>query len=103
MSWFRLRDSSVRIAAMQLFLCAVRTAASLTSTLIPFVGIAFDLLLLAFWTIALRAHLSSDLSDPNHLSEQPWYTLRSCSVVDGEARDACKEAKITLTLLYFIV
>ena len=53
----------------------------------------YDVLLSGFWTYGVAAQSSSDLTDPDHLSPQPWYLEMNCKQIDQRDRGSCMFAK----------
>lgn len=69
------------------------------------VNAVYDLLLAFLWFSSVTSQTSSDLTDPAHLSEAPWYLTRSCKVADSEIYRYCclEKAAFNLSVLLLYV
>ncbi|KXH65646.1 hypothetical protein CSAL01_09464 [Colletotrichum salicis] len=56
-------------------------------------NLAYDAFLAVFWACSAAAQNGLDLTDPQHLSERPWYLTRSCDEAWPQNRGWCRIAK----------
>lgn len=65
----------------------------------------YAVMLTTLCTYAVAGQSSGDLTDPNHLSERPWFISKGCSAVDGKSFDACVNVTATFvcTVLLMLV
>ncbi|GKT40316.1 uncharacterized protein ColSpa_00497 [Colletotrichum spaethianum] len=56
-------------------------------------NLAYDVFLAVLWACSAAAQDGSDFSDPQHLSERPWYLVRSCDEAWVQNRGWCRVAK----------
>ncbi|KAK1689317.1 hypothetical protein BDP55DRAFT_691495 [Colletotrichum godetiae] len=56
-------------------------------------NLTYDASLAVLWACSAAAQNGSDLTDPQHLSERPWYLMRSCDEAWSQNRGWCRIAK----------
>ncbi|KAI5917484.1 hypothetical protein F4810DRAFT_43243 [Camillea tinctor] len=95
-----LTESNLAISSLAVLVCLARGILLYRISLRKFINPIYDLLLCGFWTYSVRAQSSSDLSEKDHWSIRPWYLERSCTDVEGDARDACVFAKVSYSFAF---
>lgn len=104
----RFSASSLAIAVVGTVVCI--TKATLLYFRVSFVSInaLYDVALSILWAYSASSQLSSDLTDPKHLSPRPWYLERSCAAVGSDNSCDCTFGRllfafaITCLMLYLI-
>ncbi|KAK1638548.1 hypothetical protein BDP81DRAFT_209254 [Colletotrichum phormii] len=56
-------------------------------------NLVYDAFLAVLWACSAAAQIGPDLTDPRHLSERPWYLVRSCDEAWPQNRGWCRIAK----------
>ncbi|KAJ9156233.1 hypothetical protein NKR23_g908 [Pleurostoma richardsiae] len=93
-------ESNLTVAAVSMAVWFARFVFSCLGFASKPTNVAYDSLLVAMWTLSIRGQVSSDLSDPDHLSLRPWYLERSCNDVASYGRAACWVAKASLAFSF---
>ena len=83
-------NTALWMARMALFRCGIVG--------LPWIGAVYDLILSGLWTYAVKAQSSSDLTDTQHLSVQPWYLEHSCAEISGDDGALCGHGKACFTV-----
>ena len=92
--------------ADSLFGIAILNASIWTTRLVLFyanisplwIGAVYDLMLSGLWMYGIKAQSSSDLTDREHLSPQPWYLERSCAELSGQDGVECGRGKTSFAV-----
>ncbi|KAK0622779.1 hypothetical protein B0T14DRAFT_564199 [Immersiella caudata] len=84
-----LADSLLGIAIISTAFWMTRMVLFQCSIGPPWIGATYDLILSGLWTYGVKAQSSSDLTDTQHLSEQPWYLQQSCADISGDDGVLC--------------
>lgn len=93
-----LAESLLGIAIVNAVVWMTRVALAFSGANMTLVGALYDLLLSGLWTFGVNAQRSSDLTDTEHLSPNPWYLERSCAAFSGREAAACRQGKASFTV-----
>ncbi|KAL0936292.1 uncharacterized protein CTRU02_208507 [Colletotrichum truncatum] len=89
----RLTTSNTAIAVLSFPVLFARITMAALQYESRWTNIAYDVLLAALWAFSAVAQNGSDLTDPQHLMERPWYLTRTCDEAWSQNRGWCKIAK----------
>ncbi|KZL65591.1 hypothetical protein CI238_06307 [Colletotrichum incanum] len=56
-------------------------------------NLTYDIFLAVLWACSAAAQNGPDFTDPQHISERPWYLVRSCDEAWAQNRGWCRLAK----------
>lgn len=95
---FRLTDSNLALAILSLVVFVARVLMLRLGYLPKSVNILYDIILATLWVFSTVGQNSGDFSDPQHISEHPWYLTRGCSATRGPTKTYCQAARASFVV-----
>lgn len=92
-------DLNVVLAIISAVAFIIKLSMAIGNSSTPFTSLALHRCSSLSWEFSFSGQLSADYTEPEHLSPEPWYLVRSCSVLDGGFRTTCVVVKATFGVI----